>query len=121
MYREVLSILLDQASRQRCLARVLEQESGVSIVFNEQYLASTGTCRVRIFRSMDVSKPFLINCSLPLPLKTVRTGDYQVVITPQHQEKPKQATTFVALEGIIRGQRLRAWLLKEQPFIPGKA
>ena len=92
-----LAIHLDQASLKDALI-LLEEKSGISIVFNEQYLPE------RIlsgkFAGAEVEE-VLEKLLFASSLRVVRTGDYQIVIAPEEKGRQRKSRT-TEVQGIVR-------------------
>ncbi|MBX2821604.1 MAG: carboxypeptidase-like regulatory domain-containing protein [Rhodothermaceae bacterium] len=94
---ENVTVHLDQASLKEAL-RLLGQETGVSIVYNEQYLPQrilSGS-----FSGNDIEQ-VLEKLLYASSLRIIRTGDYQVVIAPEENTKPTDTPT-INIDGIVR-------------------
>ena len=92
-----IAIQLDQASLKDAL-KVLEQESGISIVFNEQYLPDrllSGKFAGQ--EAEDILEKLLYASSL----RVVRTGDFQIVIAPEEGANARKVQT-TEIRGIVR-------------------
>ena len=80
-----IAIHLDQASLKVAL-RTLEQESGISILFNEQYLPDRLLSGKFAGNEVEDILDKLLYAS---SLRIVRTGDYQIVIAPEEGTRSK--------------------------------